>query len=230
MDNLNKVIESISSLPISYELIDIIDPNFKEEVIYAEGCSGDDLAHFRVNKTAEVLLEYLKTLKHCYEQSSESIHVIYPMMLKSSTERIEKWLEEAKSSLKEQIAEYEKECPNPSEEQTESINNQLAEAQLELDKAYDNIDDNNKKLKKYEKFREFSHILKDMVDFDESSNMIEEAEEIQSIIDLLFYDDEGTLHLTGTVGVLGSMTFYSRAQKSYEQELLDSMSDSLTDL
>ena len=215
-DILEKVKEELDNIPMSYEMIKIIDENFIKDVIESD-LEGDKLGALRVNKTLGFLSKYLKVLKECYSKSSECFYVIYPMMWSSEIEKIEKWIDDANAQVKKEMSKFRKECPNPSKEQQDSINEQLKDFQGELDKAYAKIAEIENKQKNYDLFRAVNDELKNIIDLDGDNNMTEEADRIQRFFDKLFYDDGNILHPTEKSGTLAGMLFYSRLNKIYEE-------------
>ena len=216
MKEVLKVKEELDKIPMSYEMIKIIDKNFIKEVIESD-LEGEELGTMRVNKTIGFLNKYLKALKQCYSQSSECAHVIFPLMWKSETQKIEEWIDQANAQVKEEMIKFKKECPNPSKEEEDLVNEQLKDFQGELDKAYAKISELENKQKNYDLFRAVDDELKNIIDLDGDNNMTEEADHIQSLLDRIFYDDGQTLNITEKSGIIAGIGFFSRLKRIVEE-------------
>ena len=214
-DISEKVKEELDNIPMSYEMIKIIDENFIKDVIESD-LEGDELGALRVNKTLGFLSKYLKVLKECYLKSLQA-NFFFPMICEFEIEKIEKWIDDANAQVKKEMRKFRKECPNPSKEQQDSINEQLKDFQGELDKAYAKISELENKQKNYDLFRAVNDELKNIIDLDGDNNMTEEADRIQRFFDKIFYDDGNILHPTEKSGTLAGMLFYSRLNKIYEE-------------
>ena len=225
INKFDKIKESVENLPLNYEIIWSIDRELVFQLYESKktnDLNGDDLAVFRINEVSRFMMKYFNILKQSYKQSAECAHVMFPYIWKSQKEETQDWIDKIIRKSNRAIRKFDKEFPNPTDEQQRLFDKEIGEIESGLNEAYQTILDLGDRQINYDKFRKVSEELKSLVEFDEDENMLEEAESIQKLQDSIFYeDDEEVSHLTGETGVFATMVFLSRIREVSEINLVN---------